>query len=247
MQSHALSKTSHLIAHNMKLAEISKILLILILPFLLFLSALKFTAFDSSFYQEKFLEYGVYKEVPQADSLHQSVISFLKGASNGLPPDFNEREKQHLNDVRKALNASIISLYALLSLFISLLAFSALKISEIAKAHSNHHIWLQDYANFISRVLLFGGALTLVFGAFLLFFMLSDFSAAFESFHRLFFQKGTYTFNPTKEMIVRLYPEQLFMDLGKRILKFAIIDSAGCILFGALLTLKDQRYTRTTK
>ena len=221
----------------MKFITLSNILLILILPFLLFLIVLEFIQFDNSFYREKFLEYAVEQNVPQALSLHEQVIKFLQGKSNELPNDFNEREKQHLLDVRNVIRISTILLYVLIIWFALLLIISA----SILKV-SNYII------NFTGKVLVFGGILTIVLAAVLLLLINSDFSAAFESFHKLFFEKGTYVFDPAKELIVRLYPEQLFMDLGIRISKNVIIASAVIILIGLLLIFlpksKKNKYSK---
>ncbi len=213
----------------MRLITISKILLIFALPLLIFLFATGFVAFSGSFYQEKFSEYGVQKDVPEAALLHQRVMEFLKGTSNDLPPDFNEREKQHLLDVKKIADISTVLLYILLALFVILLAASAfmLKIS--------HYIM-----RFIGKVLLFGGLLAVILASALLFFINSDFASSFESFHSMLFQKGTYTFEPARETIVRLYPEQLFMDLGISISKWAAIISASIILLGLMLIIKSK-------
>ncbi|MBI2656249.1 DUF1461 domain-containing protein [Candidatus Woesearchaeota archaeon] len=167
----------------MKFVAISKILLVLILPFLIFLIALNFAGFDMAFYEKKFLEYKVQQEVPEASSLNEKIIDFLRGKNNELPNEFNEREKQHLWDVRKIVSASTIALYAFIALFILLLVIS---------------------------------------------------------FHRLFFEKGTYVFDPAKEMIVKLYPEQIFTDLGISISKWVILSSGAVILLGLFLSLKSK-------
>lgn len=210
--------------------RISKILLVLELPFLIFLLVLNFLAFNDSFYKEKFLEYGVQKDIPSAVYLHENVMSFLKGTSNELPPDFNGREKQHLQDVKKVISISTTMLYTLIVLFMFLLVVSAFMLKN------NKHI-----LKFISSVLLLGGLLTLILSASLLFFVSYNFSAAFESFHNIFFQKGTYAFDAEKEIIVRLYPEQLFMDLGIYISKWVVMGAGISILLGSLLIMKSKK------
>lgn len=209
---------------------ISKFLLIVILPFLLFLLVLNFVGFDNLYYQQKFLEYGVQQNVPEADSLHEKVINFITGKNNELPNEFNEREKQHFWDVRNIIRISTLALYAFIILFVLLLLVSAfiLKINN-------------KIINFVSKVLIFGGFLTVVLSLALFLFINYDFSSTFESFHRLFFQQGTYTFDPTNEVIVKLYPEQLFIDLGARISKWVIISAVVIILLGILLLFKAKK------
>lgn len=213
----------------MKFLTASKILMIALVPILIFLIVLNFAGFDPSFYQEKAPEYDVQNKVPEAVSLNEKVFNFIMGKSNKLPAEFNEREKQHLWDVKNIVRISTIALYAFIALFALLLIASAfiLKI--------NNHI-----INFMGKVLIFGGFLTVALSIALLFFINSDFAGSFESFHKLLFDKGTYIFDPAKEMIVRLYPEQFFLDIGIRVSKWIIISSAIIILLGAFLMLKSK-------
>lgn len=213
----------------MKFLAISKFLLILVFPLLLFLAVADFSALDDSFYREKFSEYNVQQNVPGAVSLHEKVVSFVQGKTNELPNQFNEREKQHLQDVRKIAGILTILLYVLIILFALFLTVSIfiLKLNKFA-------------LDFVGKVLVFGGFLTVLLAVILFFFISFDFQAAFESFHNLLFEKETYIFDPAKEMIVRLYPEQLFMDLGIGIAKEAVLASIALILVGALLLFKSK-------
>lgn len=213
----------------MKFLTICKFLLILILPFLLFLLVLDYAAFDKGFYQEKFMELNVQQDVPAAMPLHEKVISFINGKNNQLPNEFNEREKQHLLDVRKIAGNLAIALYSLIALFVLLIAVSAFALKI------NNYLM-----NFVGKVLVFGGFLAVALAVVLFFLISLDFSNAFESFHSLFFEKGTYIFDPANEIIVRLYPEQLFMDLGLRISKGVFFASAAAMATGAFLMLKPK-------
>ncbi len=213
----------------MKFLTIAKTLLILILPVLLILLATNFAGFNLSFYKEKFLQYDVEKKVPEAESLHNKVIDFIKGNSNQPPNEFNDKEKQHLWDVRNAIKYGRISLYFLIVLFVFLLLFSAF----IIKANN-------AITNFIGKIFLYGGILTIVTAAILFFLINFDFSTAFGAFHQTFFKSGTYTFD-AKETIVNLYPEQLFMDLGLRVSKWVVISAAFIILTGILLVFRSKK------
>ena len=208
----------------MRLITQFKFLLALILPILTFLLVLKLIAFDSQFYQKKFAEYGVEKDIHSASELHIKVISFITGKSNKLPDEFNEREIRHLVDVRRLLKLSTIVIYCLGAIFLIVL----LTFSLILKDRNL-------IANFIGKVLIFGGLLTLIIASILILFITSDFSAIFDRFHNLLFEKGTYIFDPAKELIVNLYPQQLFLDLGIKISKVIILISLILILLGSFL------------
>jgi len=213
----------------MKFLTISEILLIIAVPFLVFLVMLNFYGFDNNFYREKFLEYGVSHNVPNSGSLHEKVINFIKGESNELPNEFNERERQHLLDVRKIIRAAAILLYAAAFLFIFLLIFSSLKLKSSS-----------CIMGFTGKALFLGGILTIILAAAAFFMISFGFSSTFESFHQLLFQKGTYLFDPANEMIVNLYPEQLFRDIGARVSKGVILSSALVILLGIILSFMSK-------
>lgn len=214
----------------MRLITISKIFLILALPLLIFLLIVNFIGFDELFYREKFAEYKVQEEIPQAVPMHEKVINFITGKNNELPDEFNGREKQHLFDVKNLVNTSTLILYSLIALFILLLIVSMIMLKV------NSYI-----IDFVGKVLLYGGLLTVGLAAALLFFTNSNFSSVFDSFHRIFFKSGTYSFEPAKESIVRLYPEQLFMDLGIKISVWVAVISIIIILSGLILIIKTKR------
>lgn len=214
----------------MRFAAILKILLILILPLLIFLMSLNLVGFDESFYNKKFSEYKVQEDVPDAMQLHEDIINFVKGRNDTLPGVLTQREKGHLSDVRNLVRISNAALYVLIGMFI----FSLISAALVLKVKNK-------IINFAGKVLIFGGLLAVAIAASLFLIIISDFSANFESFHKLFFEKGTYLFDPAKEIVVRLYPEQLFMELGLRISKWVVISSVAVILLGMLLMLKPRR------
>ncbi|MBI3027337.1 DUF1461 domain-containing protein [Candidatus Woesearchaeota archaeon] len=211
----------------MKFAKISKFLLITITPLLLFSLILNFVGFDDAFFNEKFSEYGVQQNVPKAVSLNENVLKFMTGKSDDLPDEFNEREKRHLHDVRSLLRTASLTLYLLITLYIVLLAYSASMLKDRSIV-----------IDFIGKILIFGGLFTILFSATLFLFISLDFIMAFDFFHRLFFENGTYVFNPAEEIIVNLYPEQLFMEIGLRITKLVSLVSVVFILAGLMLSFK---------
>ena len=214
----------------MKLISALKFFLVIIIPAMIFLLVMNAAGFDNSFYSQKFSEYGVDKNIPKAGLIHQKVMDFIKGNSDDLPAEFNEKEKQHLLDVRKLIGFGTALMYILILLFILLLVLSAFTLKA------------STYVNkFVGKVLLFGGLLTL--GLALLIFALisADFDSSFESFHKLFFDYGTYSFDSGRELIVNLYPEQLFMDLGIRVSKWVIAGAILVVLMGLFFLFRSKR------
>ena len=208
----------------MELIKLSKTFLITIIPLFIFLSAAYLAGFSGSFYKEEFSKYNVEKTVPKALELHHNVIDYIKGRGGYLPDNFNEREKKHLHDVKRLFLLSKAALYSLIALAGMAIILSSSKIGNTS-----------DLRQLIGKVLSFGGLLTIAIAALLFLLINSNFSFSFESFHKIFFQPGTYAFDPEYEIIVNLYPEGLFMDLGLRIAKFTAIASFIFIAIGAFL------------
>ena len=214
----------------MKLAKPLMISLIIIMPLMIFLSAAHLAGFNGPFYKEEFSKYNVEKNAPDAVELHRKVVDYIKGKSDYLPDRFNEREKKHLHDVRRLVLLSKAALYSLTALAGILVILSARKIWK-----------RRDLEQFVGSILLLGGLLTLALSALLLLSINSNFSSSFESFHKIFFQQGTYAFDPDYEVVVNLYPEELFMDLGLRIAKGIVITSLIIVALGIYFLFKPKK------
>jgi integral membrane protein (TIGR01906 family) len=214
----------------MKLVSLAKLALIAIVPLLLTLLVLNFTIFQEGFYEEKFSEYGVSENVENPIPMHQKVVDFIRSDSDSLPEDFNQRERSHLRDVRGVVSYLTIFLYVLIAIFIFLIVLSVI----ILKVNNS-------VTNFVGKVMIFGGILTIALSVILFFLISSDFGSFFDSFHRMFFAEGTYLFDPSRETIVRLYPANLFMDLGIRISRNVMIASALIAAAGGYLLFRSKR------
>ena len=206
-----------------------KILLVVLAPLLIFLLVSDFIIFNDSFYKEKFLEYGVLQSVPNAAYLHQKVMDFIQGKSSEVPNQFNAREYLHLWDVRNVISASRTIMNALLIFF----ALAFLVFAFMLKDNKN-------MVKFAGQILFFGGLLTIIIAASFLFLIRLDFLSSFESFHRIFVRSGTYAFDPATELIVNLYPEELFMDIGIKISEWVVVSAIVINLLGISLLLKSK-------
>jgi integral membrane protein (TIGR01906 family) len=213
----------------MNLLKLSRFFLILILPVLIFLISVDLAAFSDSFYRKEFDKYGVKNSVIEAEILHGKVIGYITGKSSSLPNLFNEREKRHLTDVRNLVKNFNIAIYIFLILFVLMLVFFGFLLRE------EKHI-----IGFVGKTLVYGGILTIIISVVLLLLSLFNFTSSFDSFHRLFFQQGSYVFDPENELIVKLYPEELFRDLGIRVMKKTLFISFLVIISGFILLSSSQ-------
>lgn len=187
----------------------------------------KISAFDENFYKKEFAQYGVYEELKGHDieSINKGVLDYLLKEDSKIIAGnfFNEREKEHLFDVkliiRKILFAYYISIFFFLALVFILLALISYDLRKLL--------------NLISKTIA-SAALSTVFLALALFFAsFIGFETVFQKFHETFFLPETFLFDPSFEKIVVLYPENLFFDSLLKILTTAIFSSGIILLLSS--------------
>jgi len=123
---------------------------------------------------------------------------------------FNTRELQHMLDVKQATAVA----FALAAIF-------ALVACGIAAASRFNDGLRSDIVVGMSR----GCKLTLLSVAVLSVFSLGAWDQAFDTFHQLLFAEGTWRF-AFSDSLIRLYPEQLFLDASLAIAVFASLCAA---------------------
>ena len=175
------------------------------------------------------LEYGMYAldYLFSADGIESLAARRLPGElcwpltlSPAGCPLFNDNELRHLEDVKAILAPGFAA--ALLCLVFILICLVAGLLPACA-GECRHRLFQAMRAG-LRR----GATLAIAAILCLALVALAGWDRAFDSFHELFFAAGTWRF-PFSDSLIRLYPEQLFMD--------AAIVIAGLTLAGALLTL----------
>ncbi len=126
---------------------------------------------------------------------------------------FNSNELRHLEDVRQIITI-IFALAVICGIVVAAVAFAA---------WSRPGLQLE-----LQRGLRAGARFTLTAIVTLAVVAVAAWDSAFDRFHELFFAAGTWRF-PYSDSLIRLYPEQLFVDAA-----FAI---GGLCAFGAAVTL----------
>ncbi|MDI3473824.1 MAG: hypothetical protein PWR30_147 [Candidatus Woesearchaeota archaeon] len=117
---------------------------------------------------------------------------------------FNERENLHMNDVSRLIRIGSV-------VFLALFAFFILQSDKL------------ENINFKSSFIAF---------LIVIFFVLFFFQILFSSFHRLFFEEGSWLF-PSSSLLIRAFPFDFFVLMTLRTLFF------GFLLSYALLAKRD--------
>jgi len=129
--------------------------------------------------------------------LNPADISFLGDLrfADGTPV-YNERELEHMVDVKNTLHNVFLIWYASLGV-IFILGIWAWRAG-----------WWEAYRRGLWR----GGWLTVFLVAALILFVLLSFGVFFVAFHNVFFAPGTWVFNYS-DTLIRLFPERFWRDI----------------------------------
>jgi integral membrane protein (TIGR01906 family) len=110
-------------------------------------------------------------------------------------PFYNERELQHMEDVKTRVKQAMNVFYVSLGLLAALGIVSAITHSGGA------------FLKGLSR----GGLLTIILLAAIMIFVLVAFNVIFVLFHEIFFTAGTWTFS-FSDSLIRLFPERFWFN-----------------------------------
>ena len=128
--------------------------------------------------------------------VHDLLLGGDFGTTAGGVAVLNEREQAHMRDVRGVFQG----FFALAAVGIVVLA-RAFRRARAPEARAATWRALGNGARSLAIVLVVAGT-----------FAFLAFDAAFEVFHRLFFNAGSYSFDPRTDRLVQLFPEQFWSD-----------------------------------
>jgi integral membrane protein (TIGR01906 family) len=145
-------------------------------------------------------------------------------AAVGGVPVLDERERGHMRDVRGVF----MGFFALAIV----VGATALLIAARRRGDDRVASWRAVRAGAVGLIVLLviGGVVAFV-----------AFDALFETFHRLFFAGGSYTFDPATDRLVQLFPFQFWQET-------AIAVGAACIVVAAVVAaVASRRLTRSAR
>ena len=183
--------------------------------------------FGQHFFEKKFAEYGVEKNLgADPGQAHQEIMSYLTGVKTRIQLPLNAREEGHMADVKKVFvgGGMIVEVYILFILCILL--------------------WHHGKPKLILQAFRQGGIIAMALFALIGAMFTFRFDAAFSLFHTLFFQPGSWIFYPD-DFLVTLYPESLFYDLAQRIFLWSVF-TAFLLIVGGTIAAHFKRTEKIT-
>ncbi|MCL5958828.1 MAG: TIGR01906 family membrane protein [Chloroflexi bacterium] len=224
------------------LVSLSTVLFVVAIPLAIISTNVLWLALTPSFYENGQMKRGAMQTIGlRAEQVQASsrALSSYFGSDNdlaselqkqGLPASFfNERETNHLKDVKdlliRVLRVQQIALgYGIIFLLVTLV------------------LGLRNFLRRVSRGLLLGAGLTvvvlIVFGA----LSFADFSDLFLMFHLVSFTNDLWMLDPRTDYLIRMFPSQFFFEAALTLAAYALIESIGLALVGAGLLVVQRRF-----
>lgn len=210
----------------------------LMLIFAMLMAGVRDIGLDPQLYFDLQMEAGILNEagISESDLLQLDVglARYLGGDQDDLDYQievfgrmqsaFNEREIQHLRDCRQ-LFAPTVSLW--LNIGLAVIGVALVLYGGIQKT-AWKAAWLAS-AVFILPI----GMLAV--------WAVIDFSSAFTFFHKMLFTNDLWLLNPATDLLIRICPQSMFMNLGLRIAIRSALVLLGLPLILTFLYVLDKR------
>lgn len=162
--------------------------------------------YNIDYYSEYSKEYNIkdYAGVNQKnlEEMYTKLILYIKNGFNFLLEDFNDRETRHMEDVHQlyVFKDKITLTTTTIILSIIILLFGSQKIRK-----ENIKFFI---ITFISIFVILGILLIIIY---------LDFDEAFIKFHKIFFDNDLWILDPRTDIMIRMLPQDYFMQLTFKI------------------------------
>lgn len=157
------------------------------------------------------------------ETTYSKVINYIYSGDEVLLNDFNEREVTHMKDVYGLYKLGEFFTYNFVANFVWLYILMA---KNSIKKRQNIKYFTLAWWGFI------------IFFAIVIILASFDFDSAFVKFHEIFFDNDLWLLDPKTDLMIRMLPQDYFMNLGTRIAKDAgfmlILDTIIITLYYAI-------------
>ncbi len=196
-----------------------------LLVFLVFSYSLEFVAFDRAFYDVQYQKNNLYAYFSQneVEKATDDLLTYLRYEKSNNPINssfFNDKEKQHLVDVKNILQkersySSILTIIFIITL--GILSFTG----NLRVAYGKFGVIAGSVG--LGILLLLGLLITI------------DFSLFWTNFHFIAFTNDLWLLNPATDNLVVLYPESFWMAIVTRLLIYMGVGYLLLLFLGVFL------------
>jgi len=203
------------------------LLLKIIFPLSIVLIIFQFVAFDIGWYKKEFVKYGVFEQLGEERVINQTdnLFQYLKGTSSLEGKYYSQKEVLHLQDVKKILFLTHLTTWVF---FIFYLFFSGVIATKEGMKKYLHYSYRCFIINAFAYVIL-------------VIISLAFFNRIFYIFHTLIFSNDYWLLDPQKELLVIIFPQDIFLDLFIKIIFYSfVISIAGAVAIKIFVLKKSQ-------
>lgn len=176
---------------------------------------------DMGYYQTLYEKYGVAEdlqmEIEDIVYVTEEMMLYLRGdrenlivetVVNGVEQDI-ESEISHMEDVQELFVGGLMVRNISIGIIIVLLLLLILLKT--------------NWRNVLPQAFRYTTCVFVLIVGWLGYLFATDFYTYFEKFHNIFFEDGTWTFNPDESLMINMLPEGLFYDFTLRIVVVFIV------------------------
>lgn len=196
-------------------------LIYLFMIVVLFIGNLWAVSLNTTYMKSEFSRYGVYNQVPNADEVFGSIVKYFTGGK--LYDGFNDREKSHMADVKRWYIISNIVFYLSLAALFILIYF---RLKE--------NVWQK-----LGLILQKTSYICMIFFGLFITLVITSFDKVFLWMHKLLFKSGTWTFDPSSEVLIQVFRGEIFFDIARTIIILVFFELIIILMAGLILNRRS--------
>lgn len=223
-------------------------IMFLLLIFCIFFTSIDLTAFNLNFYKKQYERLNIFESTGMDEEnllkATQALLDYIDGSRDNLlvraqvygeeRQVFNQREIDHMVDVRDLFALGFRLRKIFFGVFLAILILLIIFLKGKAPRSLGLSYLFALLALAVMGMILFG-------------FMLYDFTALWNGFHRVFFTNDLWILNPDRDIMIRMFPEDFFYRMVLRIMGVFGVTLAGLAILALVILHKTPPSGRKAK
>lgn len=142
----------------------------------------------------------------KVEDMYSNLIDYIyKGDESLINKDFNEREVSHMVDVHKLYNLNMTVTYITSGILIASIIYLVIAYKNNISLYRDLRFIRNAFLIILLAIIILAGIISL------------DFDQAFIKFHELFFNNDFWLLDPRTDVMIRMLPQDFFMNMAIRI------------------------------
>ncbi|MDO4605683.1 MAG: TIGR01906 family membrane protein [Helcococcus sp.] len=140
------------------------------------------------------------------EDMYSNLIDYIySGDESLINKDFNKREVAHMLDVHKLYNLNMLVTYITSAILIACIIYLVLSYKKKRNLYNELRYVRNAFLIILLAIIILVGIISI------------DFDSAFIKFHEIFFNNDLWLLNPKTDIMIRMLPQEFFMNMAIRI------------------------------